>query len=266
MSNYKYLKHTKHTLDQLKKSGVYCLYHNQFPEKIYVGSTKNIHQGFYKRMSDHIYYCKKQKHHNKNIQKIANEFGCDGFVFEILEIVKPDFALIREREQYWIDKLKPYDFGLNISHSSISNKGVVFEKNGKLSKPVCMYDFNGNILAEFPSAREAFRITGICPKTISSCCVGKTMAHKNTVWRFKGEDFNKFKTNKLGKYSIYTVLQLDIEGNLIREWSSLKEVSDNLKISLGNLSSCIYGSRKTAGGFKFIKKAQILNRIKNEKN
>lgn len=49
------------------------------------------------------------------------------------------------------------------------------------------------------------------------------------------------------------VIQLDLNGNFIKEWNSIKEMSKTLKINYSHISACCrneYG-RKTAGGYKW---------------
>ena len=50
---------------------------------------------------------------------------------------------------------------------------------------------------------------------------------------------------------IRPVIQLDKEGNFIREWESITNVSKTLKISDGNIVLCCKGINKSAGSFKW---------------
>lgn len=47
--------------------------------------------------------------------------------------------------------------------------------------------------------------------------------------------------------------QLDLAGNFIKEWESIKEVTEKLNISSNKISTVAnnIGSKKTAGGFKW---------------
>lgn len=56
-------------------------------------------------------------------------------------------------------------------------------------------------------------------------------------------------TNKHKTTYSNNIKQFNKKGVLINEWNSLGEIMDILKISKGNISSCIMGNRKTAGGF-----------------
>lgn len=52
----------------------------------------------------------------------------------------------------------------------------------------------------------------------------------------------------------YPIIQLDLKGNYIREWSSIKEAKTTLNISGSTISAVIKGKAKSAGGFKWAKK------------
>ena len=47
------------------------------------------------------------------------------------------------------------------------------------------------------------------------------------------------------------IIQLTLEGEVIREWSSIKEGSRELGIPHSNISNVCRGKRKTAGGYKW---------------
>ena len=55
----------------------------------------------------------------------------------------------------------------------------------KKSKVVQMFDkFTGELLATFPSAMEAWRVTGIAYQNISKCCNGKYKSSGGYKWRY----------------------------------------------------------------------------------
>lgn len=56
---------------------------------------------------------------------------------------------------------------------------------------------------------------------------------------------------------VKAIIQLDLENNFIKEWKSAKEVQEQLGINRKNISQCITGKNKTAGGFKWITKEQF---------
>ena len=70
---------------------------------------------------------------------------------------------------------------------------------------------------------------------------------ENTNHSYKNQLQKKLygKDNKLSK----KIIQYDLEGNMIKVWSALREVQRELGITNGNISSCCNGHSKTAGGY-----------------
>jgi hypothetical protein len=66
----------------------------------YVGQSVNIE----KRWMAHRYSVKKERH-NRAFTNAVKKYGIDSFVFEILEECSVDE--LTDREQFWMDKLKP---------------------------------------------------------------------------------------------------------------------------------------------------------------
>jgi len=92
-------------------SGIYkitCIINNKF----YIGSTKNIADRWYR----HLYDLKNNNHINIHLQRSFNKYGKSSFNFEIVENCDEDILLLRE--QYYLDMLKPYEFGFNIGKNA----------------------------------------------------------------------------------------------------------------------------------------------------
>lgn len=79
--------------------------------KIYIGSTSNLR----KRQHDHFADMRRGAHSNRHMQSAWNKYGEQSFCFEVLEYVMPWSRV--DREQYWLDSLKPYDhaIGFNVA-------------------------------------------------------------------------------------------------------------------------------------------------------
>jgi group I intron endonuclease len=84
------------------KSGIYqitCLSNS----KIYIGSSVSIDN----RWNVHRYELRRNKHHSKYLQRTWNKYGEESFVFELIEEVEVELLL--EREQHYLDTLRPWD-------------------------------------------------------------------------------------------------------------------------------------------------------------
>lgn len=87
--------------------------------KPYIGSAINLA----KRKREHLHYLRKNAHHSITLQRAWDKHGEENFAFEVIELVLPMFLL--EREQYWLDTLKPFgENGYNINSDARSRMGM----------------------------------------------------------------------------------------------------------------------------------------------
>jgi len=86
----------------MKISGIYQIQSKIKPGRIYIGSAVNIQH----RWDRHISDLKLNKHHSVKLQRHYNKYGKKDLVFIILELCFPEF--LTAREQYYINKLRPY--------------------------------------------------------------------------------------------------------------------------------------------------------------
>jgi hypothetical protein len=103
------------------KSGIYKIT-NTANNKIYIGSSKNI----IKRKNKHFLELSSNRHCNKKLQNSFNKYKRDKFTFEIIE--ECDIKILIEREQFYIDLLKPQ---FNIRLKAESNAGLKLSEEHK---------------------------------------------------------------------------------------------------------------------------------------
>lgn len=120
-----------------------------------------------------------------------------------------------------------------------------------LGKEVYQYDLNGNFIKKYASLHDAAKSVDGYPINISNCCNNKPgwYSYKKYMWSFT-------ETSKVEKYidrSNKPIQQLDLLGNVINTFDSVKSASIKTGISASSISSLAKGNRarKTAGGFKW---------------
>ena len=107
----------------MKRTGIYIIKSKIKPERVYVGSAVNIAQ----RWSDHLSRIKVNQHRSPMLQNHFNKYGIEDLEFSILEECIIDILL--EREQYYIDTLKPFFNTLKIAGSPIGHKHSKYTKS-----------------------------------------------------------------------------------------------------------------------------------------
>ena len=197
---------TSAMLDQLTSLGVYKIYHIAKANVFYIGSAsanrdvKACQKGFYRRFLEHLHYLEHNKHSSKYLQNVVNKYGIEGLRFEIIEVVNStDRTHILEREQYYLDLLKP---GYNSSKvakcptvvytqerkdaARQRRKGISFVESAyqKIRKSIRQYDKNGALIKEYSSIQMASDETSINRATISKCASGTRKSAGGYLWKF----------------------------------------------------------------------------------
>jgi group I intron endonuclease len=95
-----------------KICGVYMIQSKIKPERVYIGSSMNIHN----RFNLHRNKLRKNLHHTPKLQHHYNKYGLDDLIFLTLESFKfISKEHLREREQFYIDTIKPWFNALKIA-------------------------------------------------------------------------------------------------------------------------------------------------------
>ena len=262
----------------LNESGIYGIY-CKTNNKIYVGSAIS----FSARLTRHLYHLKHNTHHSIKLQRAFNKHGINDFEFLILEFT--DTFNLLEKEFYWINYLDSYTNGFNCTDvckkpKSFKLKSEQIQKRiEKSSKKVICLDLEGNFLRKYSSLSEAAKAINDQTTNISSCCKGKLNYVKDFIFVYESE----YNTNKDYKYnpkpkvfseshrknisnavsgkpksknqidllrkrSSKSVVKLDLEGNVVKIYSSMKECCYDNQLYIKTLKNSI-SSKTSLGGF-----------------
>lgn len=119
-------------------------------------------------------------------------------------------------------------------------------KRDKKVKRIHQYDIKGNFIREYESAREVERQTGISYKYVSRICNGERLQYKGYVFRFKEDDFNKFKV--VAQKPIRKIIQMDLSGNFVKQWDNIIQ-AEKYGFTQAGIASCCKGKRKMYKSF-----------------
>lgn len=243
-------------------SGIYLI-KNLVNEKIYVGSSVNL----FNRYKEHFRLLKKGTHHNYYLQQSWNKYGDGSFYFDVLEVVTDKNRLI-EREQYWMDLYNVEENGYNMNPTAGSQLGRKNPEDDRekfmycqpKNRPIVQIDMNGEFIKEWFSHGEIAKTLGVGLRVVRSRLAGnKGNMIFNSFFIYKDEYTleklkecisNKDKTTRRNRNGC-KVLQFDLLGNLIKEWDSMIQISNELNISTYNITQCCKGNKISIGGFKW---------------
>ena len=131
----------------MKISGIYQIQSKLKPDRFYIGSGVNIEN----RWANHLSFLKNNKHFSIKLQRHFNKYGERDLIFIIIEFCFPEF--LTAREQYYINKLKPY-----FNNCLIAGSRLGF-KCSKETKSLISLALIGNKHAKNSKARTGQEIT-----------------------------------------------------------------------------------------------------------
>lgn len=232
------------------KSGIYTIT-NLINGKIYLGFCQN----FRSRYSDHKITLKNNKHGNSYLQSAYNKYGKDNFKFEILEYCDKEF--LANQENYWCNMLNLHNknFGYNIqpthpdnlkSHSEetklkirTNTKGI---KKSEETKKRMSEGMKGKKKSLEHRKNLSLSRTGIKinKKTL------EVLKLSNTGRKHSEEEKIK-RAEKIKK----PIIQMDLDGNFIKEWNSATDAKKALHIKGAHIYDCCKNKRIKCDNFKW---------------
>ena len=213
--------------------------------------------------SDHEVSCYLQDQYKKDI----NQYELDGTYIKTWHGVREaarELGIAKTGIQSVLSGKKPsaYNYIWKYYDGNTNNIQPHFSIN-----PIIQYTKDGEYMTEYKNSSDANKHTNIDNGTILATCRGERISAGGYIWRFKGDPFDKYRTEKLnttskkGKYTDREIQQLDMQGNLIKLWKSVREVVDTLHIVESSIYCAAKGTRKSAGGYKWIFTDQIKKEV-----
>lgn len=191
-------------------AGVYA-FRNTIDGKVYVGSAVTIRS----RRSHHLAYLRRGDHRNVKLQRAWTKYGESAFVFEVLEYVT-DLAILRPREQFWMDHHDAVRSGYNIHPRADGPTGMKHTEEWKKSHSEKMK--GRRLTPEQASRRNAAISSAEVRAKISATSKGriKSAEHMEKIRAAIGTPEVRAKL-KARAPSMLGVQQLDSTKELIRE-------------------------------------------------
>jgi group I intron endonuclease len=276
-------------LEVKKCPGVYSI-KNLINNKVYVGRTSNLKE----RKYGHFQKLKTNKHPNKKLQYAFNKYGDTNFIFEVLSYCSREESC--DKEIWWITELDAIKNGYNVTKGgngivefteftkrklSKNNARTWLGKKGDEnpnSKKCYQYDLEGNFIKEYISIREACEINRYSYESVCKCLKGIVRRHKKNQWfyAYMGEKINPYKKFE-GKWKgvkgkdhhcSVEIYQYSIDGDFIKKWDAINDISRYYNIPSPNISACLRGKCHQSHGFHWSKhfKGLKINSINIRRN
>lgn len=213
--------------------------------KYYYGSSSNVYERFYR----HKLHLNKKKHDNSYLQNAWSKYGSNAFVFEIVEECPK--TNLRNREQFYIDTMKSTNRSVGYNIAPFANRPPMTEetkrKIGQANKGKITW-----IKGKHHSKQTKHKISESNKK--NNYMKNRTGdLHHFYGKKHSEESKAKMSAAKIGKFnncSSKPVLQL-FEDKEISQFPSLNEASRKTGIDAKNISACLNGKRKRAGGYSW---------------
>lgn len=248
--------------------------------KIYIGQTTDIKKRITYYKNNH---CKSQKILHKSIEK----YGWDQHVMEVIKetdnVEDLNRLEIEYIEIYKLNKIKcPESNGMNLSDGGEGNRGpkseswknkmkdvwdsIEYQEKMKTIhqssewKEMCRSRQLGKKLSEDTKEKMRKKWLDIDYKNIMSEKLKKPKPKRTEEHCLNLSKSNKdrYLTDehklKLQDIKSNPVIQISLEGEIIKEWKSMRQIEKELKIY--GISKVCSGKQKTAGGYKWVLKTE----------
>lgn len=229
-------------------TGVYSI---QFKnsKKRYIGSAASINSksnsgnGFYGRWRKHLIQLKNNKHHSLALQNAYNKYGISNLVFTILKKCSPHECL--EYEQKYINKYDSYKKGYN-GRPVASNNGGIKWTLSRRKKYEMTFRKNRDLYLEL--------ILNLYSQNMSTRDISKKLKiSRNQIVKIFKE--NNIKAKTVGQTRRKPILELDKNGNFIKEWESKTQCAKELNLNMNSIRQVLIGKSTHAKGHFFIYKS-----------
>lgn len=117
-------------------------------------------------------------------------------------------------------------------------------------KPIVQLDLKGNYIKNFESAISASQELGVSPSAITGCCRNERGKVYNFMFMYK-VDWDKGIKKDPYISQEKPIVQLDLDGNFIKEWKNGQIAAKEVGVQNPNLVKCLKGKRNMCGGFKW---------------
>lgn len=200
--------------------GFVYLITNDINDKKYVGITTRSIEA---RWKEHL------RHNTEVIGKAIEKYGKEHFQIEKIEECSD--LILDDREQYWIKYYDSYNNGYNATIGGRREKQIKY--------PEQFYEVK-KLWEEGFGQKEIVKITNLNVETVHNYLIKNNISDK---------EIRERASNKISKAKSKPIIQFDLNMNIIKEWKSILQASQELNINRNGISNACNNKRKEYKGF-----------------
>lgn len=234
---------------------------NLIDGKIYIGQTiRDIETRWKQHISD-------AKRDDFYLYRAIRKYGVSSFKIECICIISCAEKNILDDllDKSEICYIELYDSNNRICGYNITSGGQNAPTN---VRPIDQCTVDGELINEWDSIASASRYYGIPYRSIFNCVNGKTLSCRGCIWRYHGESYNKYRTNKLdnsGWFKYKKVVCLDDCSQVVAIYDSISIAADAVGLKNPyNITLVCSGKRKHAAGYKWMYYNDYIKEYGNE--
>lgn len=219
--------------------------------KVYIGQTMITVRIRWNRHKNHSIRSNRNDYDVK-FHRAIRKYGADKFIVETLEAFEEPSKelLLRKLNIFEILYIAVYDSFYNGYNSTLggSKGGGLRGKLNSQSIKIQQFTTNGEFIKEWDAIADAARYYDVADTSIINVLKGKCKSCCNSIWRYCNDPKNlPIHQVEVGRRRI--VLQYDLDGNFIKEWSSATEAGKVLNFDPGHIPDVCRGKRNHDHGF-----------------
>jgi len=224
---------------------------NIINQKVYIGQTMMSIRIRWNRHKNHSIR-KNRNDYDVKFHRAIRKYGPDNFIVEQLEEFEANdkkslLDLLNKSEIAYIEKFDSFNNGYNSTLGGSKGCGRLGKLNSQSIK-IKQYTEDGEFIKEWDSIADAARFYNTFDTCIIDCLKGYNKSSAGYVWRYVNDPKN-LPIGQIETRKRKIILQYDLNGNFIKEWSSIAEIKRVLNIHPGHIPDVCKGRRNHAFGF-----------------
>lgn len=215
---------------KMKKENNYIIYkvENTENNQVYIGATtSSVHN----RKLDHT--GKANRGENGKFYEAISTYSADAFSWQQVDTASSTDELAQKEKEY-------------IYKYNSKEKGYNSDEGGGFKKTVYQYDvIDGKLVNEYSCLTDAGNAVNATKQCISRACLSVNNIYNGFYWSYEyNVPFSPAEDSRRKN-----VFQLSVDGELLAEYKSVAEASEQTGLSKTCISRVCRGERKYSGGY-----------------